>query len=121
MAVIFHWVFSIKLTQNRFTTESETSKPQVVLMVTCYSENEQSIRGTLESLAASDYPSHKKLLFIVADGMITGSGNTLSTPNIIKSMVHSESTNQESQPKSYLAIAKGTLQYNMATVVNSNH
>ncbi|KAF9971648.1 hypothetical protein BGZ65_010290, partial [Modicella reniformis] len=44
-----------------------------VMLVTCYSEGESSLRTTIESLAATEYPDNKKLLFIICDGIITGS------------------------------------------------
>ena len=46
--------------------------PFTVLLVTCYSESEKSLRLTLDSLASTTYPSSRKLLFIVADGVVTG-------------------------------------------------
>ncbi|CAG8810478.1 6261_t:CDS:2, partial [Racocetra persica] len=46
-----------------------------VLLVTCYSEGEEGLRLTCESMAATDYPDDRKLLFLICDGIITGSGN----------------------------------------------
>jgi chitin synthase len=53
-----------------------------VLLVTCYSEDEAGLRCTCESMAATDYPDDRKLLFLVCDGIIIGSGNDKSTPDI---------------------------------------
>lgn len=53
-----------------------------VLLVTCYSEDEAGIRCTCESMAATDYPDDRKLLFLICDGIIVGSGNDKSTPDI---------------------------------------
>ncbi len=53
-----------------------------VLLVTCYSEDETGLRCTCESMAATDYPDDRKLLFLVCDGIIVGSGNDKSTPDI---------------------------------------
>ncbi|TPX36550.1 chitin synthase [Synchytrium microbalum] len=91
------------------------------LMVTCYSEGEAGIRGTLDSLALTHYPDDKKLLFIVADGLITGSGNDRPTPDIIVDMMTRggpglEDLGGDPEPKSYLAIADGAKQHNMAKV-----
>jgi chitin synthase len=41
-----------------------------VLLVTCYSEGEESIRNTLDSLALTLYDDRKKLLFVIADGLV---------------------------------------------------
>ncbi|KAJ3148814.1 hypothetical protein HK101_002113 [Irineochytrium annulatum] len=86
----------------------------VMILVTCYSEGESSIRSTLDSLAATTYPDKKKLLFIVADGLITGSGNEKSTPDIIVDMMEIDPTVPEAVPQSYIAIADGAKQHNMA-------
>ncbi|KND01488.1 uncharacterized protein SPPG_03289 [Spizellomyces punctatus DAOM BR117] len=87
-----------------------------ILLVTCYSEGEEGIRGTLDSLANTDFPDDKKLLFVVADGLITGSGNDRSTPDIIIGMMEQDSRLPAPEPKSYIAIADGTKQHNMAKV-----
>ncbi|KAJ3310465.1 hypothetical protein HDU76_003367, partial [Blyttiomyces sp. JEL0837] len=90
--------------------------PYTILLVTCYSEGESSIRGTLDSLAATEYPDHKKLLFVVSDGLITGSGNSKSTPEIILEMVDEDPTLPKPESAAYLAIADGARQHNRAFV-----
>lgn len=87
-----------------------------IILVTCYSEGEVGIRNTLESLAGTSYPDEKKLLFVVADGMITGSGNDRSTPDIIVDMLSHDPAIGSSMAMSYLAIADGTKQHNMAKI-----
>ncbi|RKO91478.1 chitin synthase-domain-containing protein [Blyttiomyces helicus] len=87
-----------------------------ILLVTCYSEGEQSIRSTIESLAATDYSDSHKLIFVIADGLIQGHGNDRSTPDLIIDMIVREPSASEPQPKSYLAIADGEKQHNMAKV-----
>lgn len=61
-----------------------------VLLVTCYSEGEESLRTTLDSLAATTYRDDRKLLFIVADGIVTGAGNSKSTPDLLLDMLDVE-------------------------------
>ncbi|RKO92199.1 chitin synthase-domain-containing protein [Blyttiomyces helicus] len=86
-----------------------------ICLVTCYSEGEDGIRTTLNSLALTSYPDERKLLFVVADGIITGSGESKSTPDIIINMIErTESTPCE--PRSYVAIADGNKQHNRAKV-----
>jgi chitin synthase len=48
-----------------------------------FAKSEESLVRTLESLAMSTYSNQHKLLFIVADGMIIGSGNDRPTPRIV--------------------------------------
>ncbi|KAJ3139732.1 hypothetical protein HK101_003621, partial [Irineochytrium annulatum] len=86
----------------------------VMILVTCYSEGQSSIKSTLDSLAATTYPDKRKLLFIVADGLITGSGNDKSTPDIIIDMMELDPSLPEAVPQSYIAIAEGAKQHNMA-------
>ncbi|KAF8928382.1 hypothetical protein BGZ52_003393 [Haplosporangium bisporale] len=88
-----------------------------VLLVTCYSEGESSLRTTIESLAATDYPDNKKLLFIICDGIITGSGNDRSTPDICASLMELDPAfDSEPTPQSYIAVAAGSKQHNRAKV-----
>ncbi|KAL1922500.1 uncharacterized protein VTP21DRAFT_10039 [Calcarisporiella thermophila] len=87
-----------------------------VMLVTCYSEGESSIRNTVESLASTIYPDDRKLLFIIADGQITGHGNDKSTPDICIDMMEIDPAFQDPKPQSYIAIAQGSKQHNMAKV-----
>jgi chitin synthase len=96
--------------------KTSSSRPFVFLMVTCYSESEASIKGTLDSLAATDYPDHRKLLFIVADGLVTGSGNWASTPEIILKMLNVDESMGDPKPYAYSAVSEGDAGINMAKV-----
>ncbi|KAF9425909.1 hypothetical protein BGZ94_007110 [Podila epigama] len=88
-----------------------------VLLVTCYSEGESSLRTTIESLAATEYPDNKKLLFIICDGIITGSGNDRSTPEICSSLMELDPAfDADPTPQSYIAVAAGSKQHNRAKV-----
>lgn len=85
--------------------------------VTCYSENEEGLRITLDSLATTDYPSSHKLLMVVCDGIIKGSGNIKTTPDIVLEMMDNFVVNPENvKPYSYIAVATGTKRHNMAKV-----
>ncbi|KAJ1980267.1 hypothetical protein H4R35_001183 [Dimargaris xerosporica] len=96
--------------------EAASDELFTVLLVTCYSEGESSIRNTVESLASTDYSDSRKLLFVIADGMITGSGNDRSTPDICIDLVDVDPMFKDPQPCSYIAIADGSKQFNMAKV-----
>lgn len=153
MALTFHWIFSHNITRNHNShiasippllqssglrnsqtfsianakkrLQPSSDDPYMIMLVTCYSEGEAGIRQTLSSLADTIYPNERKLLFVVADGLITGSGNTKSTPDIVADMIrpfspHHMNGLDDIEPKSYLAIADGTKQHNMAKVVKKN-
>ncbi|KAI8917501.1 chitin synthase-domain-containing protein [Powellomyces hirtus] len=88
-----------------------------ILLVTCYSEGEASLRTTMESLAATDYNDRRKLLFVIADGIITGKGNDKSTPDLLLDMIEIDQTfGSDPKPYSYIAVASGSKGHNMARV-----
>jgi chitin synthase len=100
----------------------KTPKPHpadlfVALLVTCYSEGVESIRNTLNSLAATIYDDSKKLLFVVSDGLVKGFENELSTPEIlIKLMQHDPRFTNLLEPQPYVSIGTGAKEHNMAQV-----
>ncbi|OZJ05912.1 Chitin synthase 3 [Bifiguratus adelaidae] len=88
-----------------------------ICLVTCYSEGLDSIRTTLDSVATSEYPNSHKLILVVADGIITGKGNELSTPDICLSMMKDFVVDPDDVLSySYVAIADGQKRLNMAKV-----
>ncbi|TPX41830.1 chitin synthase [Synchytrium endobioticum] len=88
-----------------------------VLLVTCYSEGEEGLRTTLNSLASTIYPDENKMIMVVADGLVKGSGNDRTTPEIVCGMVEMDTEYPLPPPSlSYLAIADGARRHNMAQV-----
>ncbi|KAI7876884.1 hypothetical protein K492DRAFT_172137 [Lichtheimia hyalospora FSU 10163] len=87
-----------------------------IMLVTCYSEGEDGLRTTMDSLAETTYSKKHKCFFVIADGMITGAGETKSTPDIVVGMMDLDPTMSNPMPCSYLAIADGEKQLNMAKV-----
>ncbi|KAJ2688564.1 hypothetical protein IWW39_002115 [Coemansia spiralis] len=87
----------------------------VVCQVPCYTEDEESIRKTLDSLGALEYQDKHKLLFVICDGNIVGSGNDKSTPRIVLDIL---GVNPEYDPpgRDYLAIAEGSRRHNIGKV-----
>ena len=55
----------------------------VLCQVPCYTEGEDSLRRTIDSLASLNYDDKRKLIFIICDGNIIGSGNDRTTPRIV--------------------------------------
>lgn len=89
----------------------------VITFVTCYSEDEEAIRTTLDSIATTEYPNSHKLIVLLCDGLIKGSGNDETTPDIALSMMTDFTTPiDEVKPYSYVAVAQGTKRHNMAKV-----
>ena len=88
-----------------------------ICLVTAYSESVEGLRTTLDSLATTDYPNSHKLILVIADGMVKGSGNDKTTPEIVLSMMKELVIEPEDvEAHSYVAIADGHKRHNMAKV-----
>ncbi|KAJ1548018.1 Chitin synthase, class 3 [Cladochytrium tenue] len=90
--------------------------PHVILFVTCYSEGADGIRGTLDSLAVADYPDARKLLWVVADGIVVGKGRSVATADLVRDMMEFPDYFPDPVPRQYNAIGKGARRLNRATV-----
>ncbi|KAL1920831.1 uncharacterized protein VTP21DRAFT_11466 [Calcarisporiella thermophila] len=113
-----HYGLSSAETGNEAVTIGNGDEDDVytVMLVTCYSEGEAGLRTTFDSLAATTYSERHKMFFIVCDGLITGSGNERSTPDMVVSMLTLEEEMKDPKSCSYIAIADGERQLNMAKV-----
>ena len=90
---------------------------QTICLVTAYSESFEGLRTTLDSLATTDYPNSHKVILIIADGIVRGSGSEISTPDICLSMMKDFVVPaEEVEGQSYVAIADGHKRHNMAKV-----
>jgi chitin synthase len=90
---------------------------QVMCLVTAYSESDKALRTTLDSLATTDYPNSHKVILVIADGNVKGTGNSMTTPEICLTMMKEFVVPpQEVEAHSYVAIADGHKRHNMAKV-----
>lgn len=86
-------------------------------LVTGYSEGEEGIRTTLDSIAMTDYPNSHKCILVICDGIIKGKGESMSTPDYVLSMMKDFTIlPEEVQPFSYVAVATGSKRHNMAKI-----
>ncbi|KAJ1893175.1 hypothetical protein LPJ66_005912, partial [Kickxella alabastrina] len=87
----------------------------VVCQVPCYTEDEASLVKTIDSLAGLEYDDKHKLIFVICDGNIVGSGNEKSTPRIVLDIL---GVDPEYDPpgRDYLAIAEGSRRHNIGKV-----
>ncbi|KAJ2778521.1 hypothetical protein H4R18_004547 [Coemansia javaensis] len=101
----------------QFGNKSRPAPPEkfVVCQVPCYTEDEESIAKTLESLAALEYVDKHKLIFVICDGNIVGSGNEKSTPRIVLDILGVD-PDYDPPARDYLAIAEGSRRHNIAKV-----
>ncbi|KII94232.1 glycosyltransferase family 2 protein [Plicaturopsis crispa FD-325 SS-3] len=88
-----------------------------ICLVTAYSESVEGLRTTIDSLATTDYPNSHKVILVIADGLVKGAGNDMTTPEICLSMMKEFIIPpHEVEPHSYVAIADGHKRHNMAKV-----
>jgi len=88
-----------------------------ICLVTAYSEGELGIRTTLDSIAMTDYPNSHKVILVICDGIIKGKGESMSTPEIVVSMMKDHTILPQDVPAfSYVAVASGSKRHNMAKV-----
>lgn len=88
----------------------------VIMQVPCYTEGEESLRKTIDSMSLLDYDDTRKLLFIVADGIVKGAGNDLPTPDIVLKILGVDTRVQHPEPKDYIAIGEGSKGHNRAKI-----
>lgn len=110
--MVFKFLAALQLGSKR---EPEDLDKFVILQVPCYTEGEDSLRKTIDSLAQLRYDDKRKLLFIVADGMIIGSGNDRPTPRIVLDIL---GVDPEIDPEAlpFISISEGNKQHNMGKV-----
>ncbi|TCD65299.1 hypothetical protein EIP91_002824 [Steccherinum ochraceum] len=87
----------------------------VICQVPCYTEGHASLKRTIDSLAVTKYDDKRKLLFIICDGMVVGSGNDQPTPRIVLDVLGANA-NADAEPLSFLSLGEGAKQHNMGKV-----
>ncbi|KAI9503711.1 chitin synthase-domain-containing protein [Coemansia spiralis] len=110
--IFFKFVAALQLSSRR---EPEPGDRFVLMNVPCYTEGEESLKNTIDSMAKTKYDDKRKLLFIVCDGMIMGSGNDKPTPRIVLDILGVD-RDQDTEALSYIALGEGSKQHNMAKV-----
>ncbi|KAG9288293.1 hypothetical protein G9A89_021324 [Geosiphon pyriformis] len=110
--IAFKFLAALQLGPKR---EPEDHDKFVICQIPCYTEGEDSLRKTLDSLAVLRYDDKRKLLFIICDGMIVGSGNDRPTPRIVLDILGVD-PNVDPEPLSFLSLGDGGKQHNMGKV-----
>jgi len=87
----------------------------VICQVPCYTESEESLRRTIDSLARLKYDDKRKLLMIICDGNIKGFGNDKATPAIVLDILGVD-PNLDPEPLSFQSLGEGSKQHNMGKV-----
>ncbi|KAG2177395.1 hypothetical protein INT44_007906 [Umbelopsis vinacea] len=87
----------------------------VICQVPCYTEDEESIRKTINSITVMEYDDKRKLIFLIADGMIMGSGNDRPTPRIVLDILGHD-PKLDPEPLMFKSIGEGSKQLNYGKV-----
>ncbi|KAJ2482245.1 ATP-dependent RNA helicase, partial [Coemansia sp. RSA 2320] len=122
-AVLFDWAFSVQLTKitKHFIRGSNKRVPHVLITITCYDENEDTIRSTLDSIALTNYACSRKILFIIADGDVAATGDTRTTPQVLRGLINRSNPHEPVQPLPYIAVGEGPWAFNAAEVIPGSY
>lgn len=97
--------------RRRRTIDREQTRSKVIVMVPCYNEGAKELKKTIDSVMDTSYPDANKVLIVVADGNITGKGETRSTPETLSELLGFTMTTKD---KSYKCESLGGLTENRA-------
>lgn len=87
----------------------------VICQVPCYTEGEESLRRTIDSVVKTRYDDKRKLLLIVCDGNIKGYGNEKATPAIVLDILGVD-PHADPEPLSFQSLGEGAKQHNMGKI-----
>ncbi|TIB82801.1 chitin synthase 8 [Wallemia mellicola] len=114
MIVIIGFKFLAAISFGRGRKPEEHDK-FVIMQVPAYTEGEESLRRTIDSLACLRYDDKRKLIFVICDGNIIGSGNDRTTPRIVLDILGAD-PNYDPEPLSFHSIGEGNKQHNMGKI-----
>ncbi|KAH8705178.1 chitin synthase ChsE [Talaromyces proteolyticus] len=87
----------------------------IICQVPVYTEDEDSLRRAIDSMARMKYDDKRKLLVVICDGMIIGQGNDRPTPRIALDILGVPDT-VDPEPLSFESLGEGMRQHNMGKV-----
>ncbi|KAK8846712.1 hypothetical protein IAR55_005799 [Kwoniella newhampshirensis] len=97
------------------TRAPENHDKFVICQVPCYTEGEESLRRTIDSLVRLKYDDKRKLIMIICDGNIKGYGNDKPTPAIVLDILGVDA-NVDPEPLSFQSLGEGAKQHNMGKI-----
>lgn len=86
-----------------------------ICQVPAYTEDEDSLRRAIDSLARMKYDDKRKLLCVICDGNIVGAGNDRSTPKIVLDILGSPG-HINPPALSFESLGEGQMQHNKGKV-----
>ncbi|KAJ5792443.1 Chitin synthase 8 [Penicillium pulvis] len=87
----------------------------IICQVPAYTEDEDSLRRAIDSMARMRYDDKRKLLLVICDGMIIGQGNDKPTPRIVLDILGVPET-LDPEPLSFESLGEGQRQHNMGKI-----
>ncbi|CCX06546.1 Similar to Chitin synthase 8; acc. no. Q4P9K9 [Pyronema omphalodes CBS 100304] len=87
----------------------------MMCQVPAYTEDEESLRRAIDSVAKMRYDDKRKLLIVVCDGMIVGQGNDRPTPRIVLDILGVPET-VDPEPLSFESLGEGQKRHNMGKI-----
>jgi len=96
------------------TYSDDDTQDQVIVMVPCYNEGGEELIKTIDSVLGTTYPEENKVIFLIADGVVIGAGEELSTPEHLAEILGFEMDAENDELYDYDAI--GLLTTNRARV-----
>ncbi|KAI8636041.1 chitin synthase-domain-containing protein [Parasitella parasitica] len=112
LVIVFKFLAALQFTTKR---DPQNHEKFVICQVPCYTEGEEELKKTIDSIAALKYDDKRKLLFIICDGMIVGGGNDRPTPRIVLDILGVD-PHVDPEALSFLSVGEGQKQHNMAKV-----
>ncbi|KAG8786852.1 hypothetical protein FRC12_016164 [Ceratobasidium sp. 428] len=110
--IVAKFLAALQLTAKR---SPEAMDKFVICQVPAYTEDEESLRRTIDSLAALKYDDKRKLLFLICDGNIIGSGNDRTTPRIALDILGVDPA-LDPEPLRFKSVGEGIKQLNYGKV-----
>jgi chitin synthase len=110
--IVFKFLAALSCGSGVIPAESEK---YVIVQVPCYTENYESLSNTLEAIVNLDYESSKYLLFVIVDGIVTGSGNDHPTHEILYEVLGIDSSVKK-EPLLYESLGEGSDRLNRGTI-----
>ncbi|KAI8975357.1 chitin synthase-domain-containing protein [Mycotypha africana] len=112
LVIVFKFLAALQFRSRR---EPEKHEKFVICQVPCYTEGEEELRKTIDSISALQYDDTRKLLFIICDGMIIGGGNDRPTPRIVLDILGVDPS-IDPEALSFFSVGEGQKQHNMAKI-----
>ncbi|KAI8643978.1 chitin synthase-domain-containing protein [Parasitella parasitica] len=112
LVIVFKFLAALQFRTRR---EPERHEKFIICQVPCYTEGEEELKKTIDSISALQYDDKRKLLFIICDGMVIGGGNDRPTSRIVLDILGVD-PNIDPEPLSFFSVGEGQKQHNMGKV-----